>query len=463
METFRTPPRASADIVERYLAFFRERGHIELPSTPLALPDLTTSFVIAGMQPLMPYLLGQRPAPSPRLVGIQRCLRTDDVDMVGSNGRKFTSFHMLGNWSVGDYGREEAARLALELLLGEFGLDLDTLWFTTFGGEPGEHLPADEEIVSIWQRLGVPPEHIVPLGAEDNFWTTGGPGPCGPDSEIFVDCGVERGCGRESCRPGCACERFLEIWNLVLIEYEWTPDGEYIPLSLRSVDTGMGLERIAAVLQGVPSAFEGDMFAPALARLDELTRPAVLQSLPPERIVKARRMIVDHVRATLLAYLEGIEPGRDGRGSVVRRLIRRAARQGRVLGVEGPFLGELVAPLVEGHNGLLTHEERRRAPGAAAMLADEERRFARTLTAGLRYLDRLEPGADGRIPGEHIFTLHAERGFPSDLAAEILADRGLEVDWSGYERALDAHRAVSRVGREAGARSDVADVAVEGL
>jgi alanyl-tRNA synthetase len=454
METFSTPPRASVDIVERYLAFFREHGHTELPSSPLTLPGLNTNFVIAGMQPLMPYLLGQRPAPSPRLVGIQRCLRTDDADMVGSNGRKFTSFHMLGNWSIGDYGREEATRLAMDVLLGEFGLDLGTLWVTTFGGEPSENLPPDEEITDIWRRLGVPPEHIVPLGAEDNFWTTGSPGPCGPDSEIFVDCGVERGCGQDSCRPGCSCERFLEIWNLVFIEYEWTPSGEYIPLTLRSVDTGMGLERIAAVLQDVPSAFESDMFAPALVRLDELTRPEALVGLPPERITRARRMIVDHVRATLFAYLEGVEPGRDGRDSVVRRLTRRAARQGRVLGIEGPFLGELIAPLVASHGALLTDEERERAPQAATLLTDEERRFTRTLSAGLRYLDQLTPDADGHIPGERIFTLLAERGFPSDLAAEILADRGLEVDWPGYERALDVHREVSRAGHDGGAKMD---------
>jgi len=235
----------------------------------------------------------------------------------------------------------------------------------------------------------------------------------------------------------------------VFIEYEWTPSGEYVPLALRSVDTGMGLERIAAVLHNVPSAFESDMFASALERLDELARPEALIGLPPERVVRARRMIVDHVRATLLAYLAGVEPGRDGRDSVVRRLIRRAARQGRVLGIVGPFLGELVAPLVASHGALLTEEERERAPQVAVILTDEERRFTRTLSAGLRYLDRLEPEADGRISGERLFTLLSERGFPSDLAVEILADRGLEVNWSGYERALDAHREISRVGHEA--------------
>jgi alanyl-tRNA synthetase len=456
METFRTPPRASVDIVARYLAFFRERGHTELPGSRLTLPGIDTSFVIAGMQPLLPYLLGRRAAPSPRLVGLQRCLRTDDADMVGTNGRKFTSFHMLGNWSVGGYGRAEAARLALDLLLGELGLDLGALWVTTFAGEPGDNLPPDGEIAEVWRRLGVPDGRIVPLGAEDNFWTTGGPGPCGPDSEIFVDRGEELGCGQESCRPGCACERFLEIWNLVFIEYEWTPGGEYIPLPLRSIDTGMGLERIAAVLQDVPSGFDLDIFAPALARLDELTPPDAVQRVAPERLVRARRMIVDHVRAVLFAGLEGVVPGRDGRDSVVRRLIRRASRQGRVLGIEGPFLGELVAPLVAGHGTLLTGDERARAPRVAELLADEERRFARTLSAGLRYLDRLTPDAEGRIPGERIFTLHAERGFPADLAAEILADRGLTVDWPGYEHALEAHREVSRVGREPGAGPDMA-------
>lgn len=445
MQMYDTNPRprgpSSAAIAEHFLAFFAARGHLVLGDMPLVRPDLDTSFVIAGMQPLMPYLLGRQRPPAPRLADLQRCLRTDDVEAVGTNGRKNSAFQMLGSWSVGDYGREEATRFALELL-DELGLDRSRLWATTFAGDAARGLPPDEMIGALWRAAGIPAERIVPLGMEDNFWSTGGPGPCGPDTELFIDQGPALGCGQPSCRPGCACERFLEIWNLVFIEHELLPDGTYAPLPLRSVDTGMGLERMATVLQGVTSAFETDLFAPAMRRLDELT-PGGGRDVDGSG-QRARRMIVDHARAALFAWLADVGPDRDGRGSVVRRMIRRAARQGRGLGIEGPFLGELVEPLAAGHGALLSPAERDRLPGLVAVLTDEERRFSRTLTAGLRYLDGLAPDERGHIPGERLYQLHAERGFPSDLAAEILAERGLTVEWPGFERAREAHRDISR-------------------
>ncbi len=434
----------SAEIVSRYLAFFRVHGHVEIEGAPLVVPGSGTSFVIAGMQPLMPYLSSRRNPPAERLTDWQRCLRTDDVDRVGSNGRKLSSFHMLGNWSIGDYGRREAIAYALELLCD--GLDVDTsrLWMTTFGGDETLGLPADERAIEEWQRAGIASERIVPLGAEDNFWSTGGPGPCGPCSEIFVDRGIARGCGQPGCKPGCSCERFLEIWNLVFIEHERQEDGAITPLPLHSVDTGMGLERVAAVLQDVETVFEVDLFRSAALRLGEMAGD--VESTAAR--VRARRMIVDHTRAALFAALAGVEPGRDGRGSVLRRLIRRAARQGRVLGLEQPFLCELVGPLVEAHGMLVSSEERDRLPAVQQMLADEERRFSRVLTAGLRELARVEPSPEGTVRGERLLTLHAERGFPADLAAEILAERGLQVDWSGYERAAREHQAISRLSAE---------------
>ncbi len=442
--TARTWP--SAEIVREYLAFFRERDHQEIPGSPIVVPGNSTSFVIAGMQPLLPYLRGQEAPLAPRLTGWQRCLRTDDADAVGTNGRKLTSFHMLGNWSIGDYGKREAIALAWELLLEGFGLDPAALWVTTFAGDAALGLPPDETAVAEWLQTGVPSDRIVPLGADDNLWTMGGPGPCGPCTEIYVDRGPDLSCGEPTCRPGCACERFLEIWNLVFLEYERRPDGGHASLPLRSVDTGMGLERIAAVLQQSESVFEIDLFAPAAARLAELAPSDPEQDGPVER--RARKMIVDHARAALFAGLAGVEPGRDGRGSVVRRLIRRAARRGRILGLADPFLGELVAPLAEAHKTLLGPEERGRVPMLARTLADEEARFARVLTAGLRHLARLEPDERGVVPGERIFALQADRGFPPDLAAEVLAERGLGVDWTGYERVLAEHRAVSHVSAE---------------
>jgi alanyl-tRNA synthetase len=444
MATTNPHPFTSSEIVQRYLGYFRARAHHEIAGSPLVVPGSGTSFVVAGMQPLLPYLLGRVAPPAPRLVGLQRCLRTDDADAVGTNARKLSSFHMLGNWSIGDYNRRGAIELALGLLLEDFGLERDVLWVTTFAGDDTLGLPADDEAVTEWRSAGFPPERIVPLGMDDNFWSTGGPGACGPCSEIYVDRGAAFGCGRAECRPGCACDRFLEVWNLVFIEHELLPDGTYTRLPLRSVDTGMGLERIAAILQGVPSVFETDLFAPALERLRTIT-PGVA-SLDERGERRARRMLVDHVRAALFIWLAGVTPDRDGRGSVLRRMIRRAALQGRLLGVARPFLGELIEPLAQGHGDLLAPHERARLSELLRVLEDEERGFARVLSAGLRQLDHLTADESGRVPGEDLFRLHAERGFPADLAAEILAAHGLTVDWEGYHRALDAHRAISRAG-----------------
>lgn len=442
------PDTSSVAITERYLAYFRARDHREIPGSPLVRTDIDTSFVIAGMQPLMPYLRGDVAPPYPRLTDWQRCLRADDADAVGSNARKLSSFHMLGNWSIGDYGRRGAIEMALDLLTNEFHLDTANMWVTTFAGEASLGLPPDDTAVAEWLRVGWPSDRVVPLGMEDNFWSTGGPGPCGPDSEIFVDRGVARGCGRPECRPGCECDRFLEIWNLVFIEYELSVDGRYSQLPLRSVDTGLGLERTAAMLQEVETAFDIDLFAPALIRLREISANETTAALDLQRRAKAQRLIVDHARSALFAGLAGVVPGRDGRESVMRSLIRRAARTGRSLGLTRPFLGELLEPLATTHGALLTPDERAATPTIARMVTDEERGFQRVLAAGLRELDRLRPDERGVIPGERLFTLHAERGFPADLAGEILAERGLVVDWSGYERAMAAHRVISRV-REA--------------
>lgn len=438
---------SSAAIVERYLSFFRAHGHHELPGSPLAVPGNSTSFIIAGMQPLLPYLRGQEAPPSPRLTALQRCLRTDDVDAVGTNGGKNTSFHMLGNWSIGDYDKRTAIEMAMELLVNDFGLDQSKLWVTVFAGDPEFCILPDDVAIETWQKLGIPRERIVSLGAEDNLWTMGdGPGPCGPDSEIFFDRGVEFGCGSSTCRPGCECERFLEIWNLVFMEYERLPNGALVSLPLSNIDTGMGLERIASVLQEAESVFSIDLFMPAQKHLQALAPLGVAGGGVTE--TKARRMIVDHIRAVLLAGVAGVLPGRDGRNSVVRRLIRRAARQGRVLGITRPFLSELLKPLAEAHGSLLTTQEHALVPSLARMLAHEEVLFERVLTIGLRYLSQVEPDEHGVVSGEHLFKLHAERGFPSDLAAEVLAERGLRVDWPGYERAWESHRNVSRMSVE---------------
>ena len=435
---------SSVEIVKQYREFFLARKHVELPGSPLAVPGNSTSFIIAGMQPLLPYLRGQQQAPAPLLTMLQRCLRSDDSDMVGTNARKASFFHMLGNWSLNDYWKHEAIDMALELLLNVFGLDQSTLWVTIFAGDSELGIPFDDSAFEEWQRAGIPRGRIVPLGVDDNLWTMGGPGPCGPCTEIFVDRGQELSCGLPTCQPGCSCDRFLEVWNLVFMEYEQLPEGRLVALPQRNVDTGMGLERMASVLQDTESIFSIDLFQPALHSLEELA--PTTGSSPLEK--RARRMIVDHTRAALFAGLAGVEPGRDGRNSVVRRLIRRAARQGRVLGIHEPFLSKLIVPLVEAHTSLLTEQERSQVPAQVNIVAAEEKRFERVLTIGLRYLSQIEPDEQGVVSGEKLFTLHAEKGFPVDLATEVLADRGLTVDWSSYELAQQEHRRVSRISAE---------------
>src|SRR5258708_3123417 len=442
---------SSPEIVAQYLSFLRGRNHLEVPGSQLGVTGNSSSFIIAGMQSLLPYLRGQLTPPAPRLTALQRCLRTDDADAVGTNGRKNTCFHMLGNWAIGDYGKRETIEMALELLLGVFGLEQERLWVTTFKGDSELGIPPDEVSMQEWQRLGIPQSRIVPLGAEDNLWTMGGSGPCGSCSEIFVDRGVELICGLPNCQPGCSCERFLEIWNLVFMEYERFSNNDLVPLPLRNIDTGMGLERIATVMQETESIFTIDLFMPAMTHLLQIAPLGNAGGGSEE--VRARRLILDHTRAALFAGFVGIEPGRDGRNSVVRRLIRRAARQGRVLSINSPFISELVMPLVEGHGGLLTTEEHLRVPTLVGMLADEERRFDGVLTLGLKYLAQLEPDEHGLVPGECLFELHAEKGFPVDLAAEILLERGLLVDWPAYERASEEHRRISRLSAERHFRS----------
>ena len=436
--TVSQPGLSSPEITRRFLAHFRARNHQEIAGVPLAQAD-GTLFVIAGMQPLLPWLRGETPPPAPTLTAVQRCLRMDDADAVGVNGRKLSSFTMLGSWSIGDYGKREAIDLAVELL-SQFGLDFSSLWVTVFAGDPSSGLPPDDETRDAWRRVGQPEERIVPLGPDDNLWTMNGPGPCGPCTEMFMDRGEAFGCGLPTCRPGCSCERFLEFWNLVFIEYEWLPDGTYAPLPLRSVDTGLGLERMAAVLQRQPTLFEIDLFAGAQQRLAEL---APVESDTPAQ-QRARRVIVDAARATLYLGLAGVVPGAGGRGSVLRRLTRRAASQGRILGLGQPFLDELIPLLVENAGDLIAPDEVRRAPGVATLLSDEERRFERTLTTGLRLLDRMRLAPGDIVSGEQLFLLHAERGFPADRAAEVLAGRGVAVDWEGFTAAMERHHAISR-------------------
>ncbi len=445
-------PNSSEQIVETFLAFFSGHGHRRILGAPLATAGISTSFIIAGMQPLMPYLSGHESPPAPRLADLQRCLRTDDVELVGSNIRKISAFHMLGSWSIGDCGRGEAISLAVELL-GLLGIERESLWVTTFGGDAALNLAPDEETQAEWLRVGVPETRLLALSAEDNFWSTGGPGPCGRDSEIFIDLadlGLAVGCGRPTCRPGCECDRFLEIWNLVFIEFELHQDGSISTLPLASVDTGMGVERVAMVLQRARSVFETDLLASALRYLETQAPPPQADGdvQKAQFRLQSKRMIVDHMRSALLLGVEGSVPTRNGRGSVMRRLIRRAATRGRLLGIADPFLGALVPVLAEAHHGLLTEAERQRVPEVSEVVNLEERRYSKILRVGLPLLADAVLDERGMARGDWLFQLQAERGFPADLAADVLSERGIAVDWSAFSAADLQHRAVSRVKRD---------------
>jgi alanyl-tRNA synthetase len=437
--------RFTADQLRRsFLNFLEERGHAILPSASLvASGDSTALFTIAGMQSLMPYLLGEPHPLGRRLANAQKCLRTDDIEEVGDASHGIF-FEMLGFWSLGDYWKQDSQRWTLEWFTEALGLEKGRIAVTVFAGD--DDAPRDEEAILVWRSLGIPDERIFPLGKEDNWW---GPiaatGPCGPDSELFYDTGLphtlEFG---DTCHPGCGCGRWVEIGNNVFMEYRKDADGSYSRLAQRNVDVGLGLERLLAMLNGA-TVYETDLYAVALRRLDEMAPDT--GELAPDRETRLRRIIVDHVRAATFLLAEGVLPGNVERGYVCRRLIRRAALSAHTLGVREPQLSEIARAFITTYHHAypeLAREEMR----ILAELTREEQRFQRTLARGLREFERveLETHARGRsvLSGADVFRLSDTFGFPAELTAELARERGLEVDLDGYEAALERQRARSR-------------------
>ena len=427
----------------KFLDFFRERDHKVLPSASLVPSDPTTLFTIAGMQPFVPAFRGEAPPPAPRVATAQKCVRIDDIDHVGVTARHSTFFEMLGNFSFGDYFKAEAIPWAWELVTRELGIPPDRLWVSIY--------PTDEEARAIWQhQVGVPPHRIVAL--EENWWPTGGGlGPCGPDSELLYDLGEEFSCGKPGCAPGCDCDRFQEFWNLVFQQYNRNPDGSLTPLPSQNIDTGMGLERLALIVQGVRSVFETDLLRPIVEHLEQLAqrvRPEFNYGAggPPD---VATRVIADHARAMTFLIADGVTPSNEGRGYVLRRLIRRAARYGRVLELERPFLYQ-VAPAVIRRMGDAYPELKAKEEAVVKFIHAEEERFLTTLEQGTQLLgtvmDRL--GGQGVIPGDVAFQLYDTYGFPVELTAELAAERGLGVDQEGFAREMEQQRARARAAGE---------------
>jgi alanyl-tRNA synthetase len=433
--------RTTAELREGFLAFFEEKGHLRCPSASLIprADDRSTLLTSAGMQPQMPFFLGLEAPPALLTTTAQKVFRTVDIDEVGLDSFHLTFFEMLGNFSFGQYFKQGAVEYATEFLVERLGLDWGRLWASVHAGDPELKLGPDEEAIECWQSVGLPPERIVPLPSSENFWSVGGPGPCGPDSEIYFDWGEEAGCGNDDCLPGCSrCERFLEFWNLVFMSYELHPDGTLTDLPAKNIDTGMGLERIAQIVQQVPSVYDADGYQLIMRWIEE--QSGVAYGTTPDA-TKAHRVLADHGRGMAFIVAEGVTPSNDGRGYVLRRIIRRAAQHGLRIGMTPPFLPALADVVIEqmgpAYPELVEHRE-----DIHRALAAEEERFGATLERGMAIFEEL--AAKGEITAEDLFELKTTYGFPEELTLELGRERGLAVNDEELTRLMAEHREISR-------------------
>ena len=439
----------AADIRDLFRDFFVAKGHLAgEPASLVPAGDASVLFTTAGMQQYKPYYLGVETPPATRITTCQRSFRTSDIENVGNTARHLTFFEMLGNFSFGDYFKREAIAWSLELS-DALGIERGKVWVSVFGGD--SQVPADEEAVALWKSHGFTDERIVHLGRKDNFWGPAGPtGPCGPCSELYFDLGVGMGCGSPECAPGCDCDRFVEYWNLVFVQYEMDESGALKPLPKPSIDTGMGLERIATVTQGVTNVFECDLFAPLvragakLAGVEPAASPAVTRAL---------RIMAEHARGAAFLVMDGILPGNDGRDYVLRRIIRRAVQQGVAIGIQEPFLATLADAVIE-QMGAAYPALAAARPEIARVIAEEELRFRHTLEQGMGILDealRRARDAGAELPAEVAFELHDTYGFPFDLTREIAAEWGMSVDEERFEHLMEEQRERARAAQKAGA------------
>jgi alanyl-tRNA synthetase len=432
--------RTTPELREGFLSFFESKGHLRVPSYSLVprADDRSTLLTTAGMQPQMPYFLGREAPPAPLTTTAQKCFRTPDIDEVGLDGYHLTFFEMLGNFSFGQYFKDGAVELAWEFVFDHLKIDPDRFWVSVFAGDPELRLDEDEVAVRAWERMGQPPDRIVRLPRSENFWSVGGPGPCGPDSEMYYDRGAGIGCGRPECAPGCACERFLEFWNLVFMEFELNPDGTLTPLPKQNIDTGMGLERTASILQDVISVYETDGYVRIMDWIAETS--GVAADANPDA-TKAHRVLADHGRGMTFLVADGVTPSNEGRGYVLRRVIRRAIQHAGRIGLEAPFVADLASIVVD-QMGDAYSELAEQSEHIRRVLAAEEERFAETLARGMRLFE--EVAAGGSISGEDAFRLHDTYGFPLELTEELARERGLPVDDDEFNRLMEEQRTRSR-------------------
>ncbi|MGH3056994.1 MAG: alanine--tRNA ligase, partial [Gaiellaceae bacterium] len=453
--------RTSAELREGFLSFFEERDHRRFPSWPLIPPpeDPSTLFISAGMQPLKPYFSGAKEPPAPRFTTVQKVLRAGgkdtDLDEVGLTARHASMFEMLGNFSFGDYFKDGAVDYAWEFVTEHMGLEPGRLWASVFAGDPELGLGEDEVAVQAWLRKGLPRERVVAFPRSENFWgPAGDTGPCGPCSELHYDRGEELGCGEPDCGPNCErCDRFIEFWNLVFMEYDLHANGTLTPLPKQNIDTGMGLERGAMLLQDVDSIFDTDGFRLIMEWIER--ESGVASGSAPEA-TKAHRVLSDHGRGMTFLIAEGVTPSNEGRGYVLRRLIRRAVQHGRRIGLEGVY--RLPAVVVE-QVGAWYPEVVEHAGEIARVVRAEEERFAETLERGLREFEEL--AGQPSISAADAFRLAATYGFPIELTVELAVERGQAVDVDGFREEMARHREISRSGGDRAQAQRAAGFAAE--
>ncbi len=447
------PSMTTAEIRSAFLSFFEERGCKLFPSSSLVPDDPSLLLANAGMNQFKQYYQGKKTMKEIGATSCQKCVRTNDIDIIGSDGRHASFFEMLGNFSFGGVSKRQACEWALELSTEVFHLPIERLYFTVFTD--------DDETFEIWRSLGVEESHISRLGEDDNFWAAGPTGPCGPCSEIYYDMGEDVGCGRPDCAPGCDCDRFLEYWNLVFTQFDRQEDGSMPELPHRNLDTGMGLERMSAIMQGKTSFFDSDIMQ-GLIRLGEEVSGVSYVSDDYEGPSRSLRIIADHARSVDFMISDGILPGNEGRGYVLRRLLRRAVFHGRLLGVEGPFLTRFIDRVNE-LMGDAYPELVKNAELVRGIVASEEERFSRTLGNGRVYLDEALAalGEGEALDGAAAFMLHDTFGFPIDLTVEIAQAAGHAVDIEGFDREMEAQRERARANVKGDAWGSFNDIWVE--
>jgi alanyl-tRNA synthetase len=430
------------ELREKYLSFFKDKGHAVIPGSSL-IPehDPTVLFTTAGMHPLVPFLLGEKHPQGSRLTDVQKCIRTDDIEEVGDNWH-LTFFEMLGNWSLGNYWKKEAIGWSFEFLTKHLNIPLEKLSVTVFSGD--DDAPKDEESAKIWQELGIPKERIYYLPKEDNWWGPAGQtGPCGPCTEMFYDTGKrEHG---PDCKPGCHCGKYSEIWNDVFMEYNKTSEGKYLPLKQKNVDTGMGLERTTAVLNGFDNVFETELFQPIIKEIEKLTQKSSKFQVPSYRI------IADHIKAATFILAESIEPSNVERGYILRRLIRRSVRYARQLGIKGVFCHKIAKAVIDIYKDVYP-ELKKNHEFIFEQLTKEEEKFAATLERGLREFEKLD-----EISGEKAFDLYQSYGFPLELTEELAKEKGIKINKEEFKKSFEEHQEVSRKGADHKFKGGLAD------